>query len=373
VRLLFVVSEDWYFVSHRLHLAVAAINEGHEVALLARMTNHREVIEQAGIKVFDWSINRQSHNPLKELRAFVEVVNTHRRYKPNISHSVAMKPVLYSAFSGMLTGVPSRVCAFGGLGFIFTDKNKQSGFLKSILLFVLRFALRGKRTRLILQNPDDQNILLQKKVIDKSKIRMIRGAGVDTTEYTPVKQIEGVPLVVLPARMLWDKGVGDFVECAKQLTKLGAKFRFALVGDPDPCNPNSVSEDQLKHWVSEGVLEWWGRCEDMPSVYKQTSIVCLPSTYGEGLPKALLEAASSSIPIVTYDVPGCREIVIDGKNGFLVPPKDIAALTNSINMLLNDGDMRKRFGNYGRDMVINEFSQERVVEETLDVWTEVLS
>lgn len=371
--MLFVVSEDWYFVSHRLHLAQAAIRDGYRVALLTRSSRHRDLIESSGIELIEWPLERRSRNPLKELRALWSVVAAIRRFRPDIVHSVAMKPVLYSALACRLTGVRARVAALGGLGFIFSSRRAVARALRPAFVLALRFALGGKRSRIILQNPDDRASLLSARAVGEENIRLIRGAGVDTLLFSPGEERDGDPLVVLPARMLWDKGVADFVSCARAARARGIGARFALVGEPDPHNPECVPVAQLERWAAEGVVEWWGRRDDMPVVLSQAAIVCLPSSYGEGLPKSLLEAASCGRPIVTYDMPGCREVVVDGVNGYLVRARDEQALLAALTRLLADGALRRRFGEAGRELVLREFSQERVAQETARVWEEVLA
>lgn len=350
---------------------MAAIDEGYQVALLSRFSSHRNIIKDSGIKVFDWSLNRGSKNLLLELRAVLEVVSAIKQFQPNLLHAVAIKPVLYSAIASSITGVKSRVFALGGLGFIFSSQKSFARFVKPLLVIAFRVLLGGKKSCLILQNPEDRSVFLSAKVMHPDKIRLISGAGVDTNFFLPKSLPEGIPLVVLPARMLWDKGVGEFVDVARVLNVWGINARFALVGTTDPHNPESVPDEQLNHWVEEGVIEWWGWREDMSEVYRQATIVCLP-TYREGLPKSLLEAASCGRPIVAYDVPGCREIVLDGKNGFLVPFKDGQALHKIIRKLLEDSKLCSRMGKLGRELVVKKFSQERIAEETKLVWKEVL-
>jgi glycosyltransferase involved in cell wall biosynthesis len=371
-RLLFVVTEDWTFVSHRFHLAIAAIEKGYHVGLLSKFTRHRDIIKNAGVQVFDWSLNRGSINPLLEMRSVLEVVSAIKNFQPNLLHAVAIKPVVYSAIACRYTGVDSRVFALGGLGFIFSSRKRFVQLLRSLLVFVFRILLSGQQSCLILQNPDDRSVLLSAGVMDADQIRLIRGAGVDTSYFLPQSVPEGTPLVVLPARMLWDKGVLEFVEVARTLNGKGVNARFALVGPPDPHNPESVPKKQLDQWVKEGDIEWWGHRYDMRNVYRQATIVCLPS-YREGLPKSLLEAASCSRPIVTYDVPGCREIVSNGVNGILVPFKDQKTLLMAIEKLLGDSELCSHMGKAGRELAEKEFSQEKVAAETIKVWEEVMN
>ena len=320
-------------MSHRLHLARSAVAHGYRVAVLCRATGYRDRIEDAGFEVFDWRLSRGSLNPRQELRALLGVLRALRQFRPELVHVVALKPSIYVALANSLERVGSIVYALGGLGFVFTSRRVLARSLRPILLLLFRWMFRRKSDRLILQNPDDQALLLAARVIDPKQVRLIRGAGVDTRVFSPrPKEDSGVPLVVLPARLLWDKGVGEFVEAARSLRQRGVSARFILVGEPDPHNPECVPEDQVESWVNEGVVEAWGNREDMPDVLNRASIICLPS-YREGLPKALLEAASCAKPIVTFDVPGCREVVVEGLNGFLVPPRDVLGLIGALQSL----------------------------------------
>ena len=372
-RLLFIVSEDWYFVSHRLYLGEAARKQGYQVGVLTRISKHRSRIESAGVRVFDWNLNRRSRNPLAELRAVRELVAALREFQPDLIHAVALKPVLYSSLAARLVGVQRRVFAMGGLGFVFASDQLSARLLRPIVVAALRLAFAGTRTQLILQNANDLQLLTAAKVAGATQIRLICGAGVDTQAFRPEPERNGPPLIVLPARMLWAKGIAEFVSCAIEAKRRGLNARFALVGEPDSHNPQCVPEAQLKQWSDAGIVEWWGRRDDMPAVFAEAHIVCLPSSYGEGLPKALLEAASCGRPIVTYDVPGCREVVEHGKNGLLVPLKDTERLVEAIIELVNDPALRKRMGAAGRHKVLAAFSQEQIFDDTLRVWQEVLA
>ena len=371
-RLLFVVTEDWYFVSHRLYMATVAVKAGYKVALLSKTSKYQELIEESGIEVINWSLNRRSRNLISEFKAFREISEVIDRFKPDIVHSVALKPILYTALQLKRKNTYANIYALGGLGFVFSSSKLKAQILRFLLVVILRWILGGERVRVILQNPDDFNLLLRLKVITNDKTRLIRGVGVDTSLFSPSLKLHDKPIVLLPARILWDKGIADFVEIANRMKSYEVNVRFVLVGDPDPHNPESVSILQLEEWLEKGVVEWWGHKEEMQNIYQQATIVCLPS-YREGLPKSLLEAASCALPIVTYDVPGCREVVIDGINGFLVPLKDEHALLNAIKKLLDDASLCDKFGQAGRELVIREFSQQKIASETKKIWEEVLS
>jgi glycosyltransferase involved in cell wall biosynthesis len=370
-RLLFVVSEDWYFVSHRLNLARAAIRAGYEVGLITRVSSQRDIIESTGITVIDWNIIRRSGHPWQEIKSLVDLWQGIRFFQPDLVHAVAVKPVVYAALACRFSGVKARVAALGGLGFIFSSSKKSARFLRPLIVSLFRFALAGKKSLLILQNPDDSTLLLSAGVVSKKQIRLIRGAGVDIEAFAPAQAPRKNQMIILPARMLWDKGVGEFVEAARHIRAQRTDVRFVLVGTFDEQNPESVPFEQLSKWNEEGVVEWWGRMDNMPEVYRQSSIVCLPS-YREGLPKSLLEAASCGLPIVTYDVPGCREVVQDKVNGFLVPLRDTQRMVESLLELIDNPDVCARMGMAGREMVVKEFSQEMIADQTMKVWEEIL-
>lgn len=370
-KLLFVVTEDWYFVSHRLPLAVAAIAAGMEVSIATNVSSHAEVIRQAGIKLYPWKLNRGSTGLLAEFKALCGLLKIYWQVRPDIVHQVAIKPVLYGSLLAKLLRIPRVVNALGGMGAIFSDTSGKRGRLRAVVLAGFRSLLNRRGSLLILQNPDDCELMVNGAAIARENIRLIRGAGVDVRVFDVVPEPEGTPLVVLPARMLTDKGVVEFVEAARLLKAQGVQARFALVGGTDECNPASVPPARLKDWVDSGTVEWHGRRDDMPAVYRSATLVCLPS-YREGLPKSLLEAAACGRAIVATDVPGCREIVRHGENGLLVEVRDVAALAKAMATLLSDTATRQAMGAAGRQMVLQEFSEEKVVADTLEIYQELM-
>jgi glycosyltransferase involved in cell wall biosynthesis len=370
-KLLFVITEDWYFVSHRLPLALGALRAGMDVAIATNVGSHAELIRQAGITLYPWSLERGSTGIFAELKALYALFKIYRQARPDIVHQVAIKPVLYGSLAAKLTGVTKVVNALGGMGFLFSEGSGSRRGLRALVLTGFRWLLSGPKHLLILQNPEDRELLVRAAGIDERNIRIIRGAGVDVNVFGLAPEPEGVPLVVLPARMLADKGVHEFVEAACLLRAQGIQARFALVGGMDECNPACVPAHQLKQWVDQGDVEWFGRRDDMPAIYASAALVCLPS-YREGLPKSLLEAASCGRAIVATDVPGCREIVRDGENGLLVPARDAGALALAIAKLLQSPALRTQMGARGRAMVLASFSEQIVVEETLHIYQTLL-
>lgn len=371
-KLLFLVTEDWYFCSHRLSLAVAAKNAGYDVVVVTRVNKYGEKIKQSGLRLIrlkHWK--RSSANPIRELGALVELWGIYRREMPDLVHHVALKPVVYGSIAANLSSVRAVVNALGGLGFIFSSSKRKARILKPLVIAVFRKLLTRSRGRVIVQNHDDMELLLSNRIVNAETIRLIRSAGVSLGDYQTTKHAMSPPVVVLASRMLWDKGVGVFVEAAESLRSRGVLARFVLVGEPDTENPGSISREQLVKWGDSGAVEWWGYRDDIPAVLHQSQIVCLPTYYGEGIPKILIEAMASAKPIVTTDMPGCRELVIDSRNGILIPPRDPDALANALEPLIADQELCTVMGKIGRELAEKEFSSERVLTETLSVYAEL--
>jgi len=362
-KLLYFVTEDWYFCSHRLDLAIAAKKHGYDVSVITRINKHHKIISDAGINVFPIDIRRRGKNPISEVKTIINLIRIFIKEKPDILHNVAIKPVIYGTLATKITRIPYTVNALAGMGWLFSSPTILAKLLRQLLCVLYRFLL--KSTQIIVQNNDDEKILAK---LDLTNIHVIRGAGVDTEVYTYSPEEKANPLVILPSRLLWDKGVGVFVEAARLLKIKNVNARFALVGISDPDNPSNISAAQIQQWSDEGAVEIWGYRNDMPDVYRQSHIVCLPTVYGEGVPKSLIEAASCGRPIVTTDAPGCRDIVQNGVNGILIPGKDISALSLALQKLIENPELREEMGQKARELVLNNFTQEQVIMETLSLY-----
>jgi len=371
-RLLFLISEDWFFCSHRLPLAIAAREAGFHVTVATRVGKDAERIRAAGLELIPLHWSRRSTHPLRELAALREVIGVFRKVRPHIVHQVAIKPVLYGSVAARVTRVPIIINAVAGLGYVFASQDLKARMLRPILRAAFHLLLDRHNARLILQNRDDAEQFTRERIVDRSRVTLIRGSGVDPSRFTVVLEPEGPPLVVLPARMLRDKGVEEFVAAARTLLRDGIRARFALVGSPDPENLACIPETQLTEWQAEGVIEYWGWCNDMIPVFQQAHVVCLPS-YREGLPKALIEAAACGRAIVTTDVPGCREVVTDGDNGLLVPARDADSLTRALRRLIEDAALRQAMGRRGRERAEQEFSMSRVIAETFALYRSAMN
>lgn len=366
-KLLFFVTEDWFFCSHRLPLAVAAREAGYEVAVVTQVDRHGELIESRGLRLIPIRLDRRGTNPIHDLALIARLYRIYRRERPDIVHQVAMKPVLYGSLAARLARVPAVVNALAGMGFLFSSRSARARLLQPIVRLAFRLLLGGGNTRVILQNPDDVRLLTRASRLDPERVHLIRGSGVDLELFHPEPEPPGSPVVMLPSRLLRDKGVVEFVNAARILREAGSEARFVLVGKPDPGNPAAVPQRQLERWIAEGVVEWWGHREQMAATLAQSHIVCLPS-YREGLPKVLLEAAACGRPIVTTDAPGCREVVREGENGLLVAIEESEGLARALGRLIADPATRARYGRAGRALAEACFGIERITVETLKVW-----
>jgi len=362
VKVLLFANTDWYLYNFRLPLARALREAGHSVILLSPPGAHAVQLRQAG---FDWQpfdLRRNRLNPLAEIFTLWQLIQRYRQLRPDVVHHFTIKPVLYGSLAARFSG--ARVInAITGLGHVFTGKNR---LLRLAAIRLYRLALND--TTVIFQNEEDRDLFLRLRLTSFPQTRLIPGSGVDLARFSPLPLPAGdAPLVVLPGRLLKAKGVQEFVGAAQRLRGSHSRARFALVGETDFANPDSISPAALDAWQKDGAVEVWGWRENMREVYAQASIVCLPS-YREGLSRTLLEAAACARPIVTSDAPGCREIVRPGENGLLAPVGDTAALTAALDELLTHPETWQPLGQAGRRRVAENFSLEKILAQTLEVY-----
>lgn len=370
--LLYVENRAQYVLSHRHPWLVGAREAGFDVHVTTLTAGDGSWIEDLGFPYHQISDKRRSNNPFSEFQLITRLVALYWKLQPDIVHHITLRSILYGGLASLLVREPDIINGVTGLGYLFTDDDPKTRALQKSVLWTLWILRKGRSQTYLFQNPDDSCLFRRNRIADASNSVLIRGSGVDTKEFDQTPEPSGSPVILFPARMLWHKGVQEFVDAAQILKGRGYDARFAMVGDTDADNPAGVSADQLKEWESQEVIEWWGYQESMPDVFDQSHIVCLPSKYREGVPKALIEAASCGRPIVTTDMPGCREIVQDGENGILVPPDDARAVANAIGRLLKSEDLRTKMGRQGRSLVQKEFSVKRVVEQTMEVYRDVL-
>lgn len=365
MKVLLFANTDWYLYNYRLPLAQALVEQGDEVVLVSPKGRYADLLQALGFRWIEMPLTRRGFHPLGEILVLLRLANLYRHERPDIVHHFTVKCVLYGSLIGHVWKRSCIINSITGLGYVFTQGRGARRWLRPWVKILYRLLLRG--TWAIFQNPEDRAFFLENQLVEPGRTSLIYGSGVDLRRFTPRPWPKGIPLVVLPARLLWDKGVGEFVEAARQLRSTGVLARFVLVGDSDEQNPAAIPKEQLQRWVKEGVIEWWGWRDDMETIYAQTAVVCLPS-YREGLSRTLLEAAACGRPVVTTDVPGCREAVRHGESGLLIAARDPAALAQAIAYLLNNPAIAREMGSRGREIVEREFASEVVVSQTLAVY-----
>jgi glycosyltransferase involved in cell wall biosynthesis len=369
--LMFVVNVDWFFLSHRLPIALEAQRQGYQVHIATGLTDKLDELQRHGLVVHPLGLDRSSAGLGNAWRTMIELWNVFRAVRPDVVHLVTIKPVLLGGLVARLVRVPAVVVAMSGLGFVFMARGATAAVRRWLVGALYRVALGHHNLKVIFQNPDDRASLAKLAHLPDSKVEMIRGSGVDLTQYGHTPLPLGVPVVLLAARLLADKGVREFVEAAWLLKQKGVSARFCLVGSVDPANPASLTDAELRQWANEGVVELWGPRSDMPEVLRAAHLVVLPS-YREGLPKVLLEAAACGRAVVTTDVPGCSDAIDPGVTGVLVPVRNAAALADAIEGLINDPLLCQAMGNAGRVLAERAFDVRQVVVAHLRIYQELI-
>lgn len=372
MKILFLTTEDSTFWSHRLALARAAKEAGAEVVIMTHLGDFCPQLEKEGFRIIPWKISRRSLNPFRELHSLLQVIKVYYDEEPDIAHHVALKPIAYGGVAARICRRVPSVNSITGLGPIFIHSRPLFRALRRVMTTILRWVFGASNCHVVFQNHDDRGFIVAQGIVTEEKTIVVPGFGVDTENFAPLPEPDGVPIVMLPARMLWEKGIKEFVEAAAGLRERAVPVRMVLVGAPDPNNPGCIAEAQLKQWEESGAIEWWGKRTQMPTILGQAQVVCLPS-YREGMPKVLMEAAACARPIVTTEAPGCSLVVRHGENGFLVPVKDSEALSRAITDLLNNKGLRRKMGAAGRARALEEFSENRIAHQILDVYQALLN
>jgi|GEM_PF-14423 len=367
-RLLFVIANPAFFLSHRLPLAEAARDAGYDVHVATMKGASVADIVARGFTHHLVPMSRTGRNPIEDIVTLYALWRVMRRVRPDVVHLVTIKSVLYGGIAARLARVPGRIAAIAGLGFVFTRRAHGLDLLRTAVTVLYRLALGGRGSRVIFQNDDDRAVLSDAKVVRAEQTVLIRGSGVDLSAYQPRPEPSGFPIVVsMAARLLRDKGVHEFVAAARLLHARGLPVEFRLAGSIDPPNPASLTEAELAAWRREGVVTLLGERDDIAEVYGASHIVVLPS-YREGLPRALVEAAACARPVVTSDTPGCRDAIEPDVTGLLVPVRDAQALADAIASLADNADLRARMGAAGRSLAEREFGIDRIAAQHLDLY-----
>lgn len=371
-KILYIVNCPAFFISHRRELAREAKKKGAIVSVATPEKKGSDEINKE-FKYYDLNISRNRINIFTELVTLYLTIRLLRRLQPDLVHLVTLKSILHGGLAARIAKTQNIVFAATGLGFVFTSRKIYTRILSQVLTFFLRIAMNVRNPISIFQNPDDRSLFVKKGLVKEVNTRIIKGSGVDISKFKAADNNSGgVIVILLAARMLWSKGVGDYVAAIRTIKETGKMYRFLIAGGIDTENPDSIPIKIIKKWVDEQELEWLGHVTDMNKLLETTDIFCLPTTYGEGVPKSLIEAAACGKPIITTDVPGCREIVAHGENGILVEPGNINDIAKAIIYLAENAAIRKQMGRTGRYIVEAEFSSSKVIQETLSAYNELL-
>jgi len=376
VKYVLFANTDWYLYNFRLSTALELVSQGHEVVMLSPPGDFGPRFAALGLRWRTLDMDRASLNPLREamtLRALVAILKSER---PDLLHSFTVKCAVYGALASRIVGVPAIVNAVAGMGYVFTNNGLKARTLRPVVKLLMRLTLAAGNSRLVLQNPDDAEAFSGSGMVPPSQIRLIRSSGVDISRFFPLTDRPAAQRlrVLLAARLLWEKGVGEFVEASRLSRQAGRDIEFVLAGMPDPGNPRSVPLGDVERWVGDGLVTWLGHVEDMPELMRRVDVMALPSYYREGVPKSLIEGAASRLALVTTNLPGCREVVGEhGVDGLHVRPRDARDLLVQLTTLDEDRQLLGRLAESARRKALEVFDERRVIQETLDVYDELLA
>lgn len=377
IKLMFIVNVDWFFMSHRLPIALEALSKGYDVHLATTVTDKKEELEKLGITVHPILIGESKGGIFQFISSFFEIISVLKKVRPNLVHLVTIKPVLLGGIATRLTKVEAVVAAISGLGSVFSARGLLASIRRGIIGGIYKEALKHKNLKVIFQNENDKAILKKLTGLSKKQTHMIPGSGVNLDLFNSEAIADDEMKFIFAGRLLYEKGVGEFIEAAQSIlaeaTAKKQKVKFILVGAPYPNNPSSVKLEEIKEWEKSGIVEYWGVRQDMPEVLRQVYAVVLPSYYGEGLPKILIEAAASGRAVITTDHPGCRDAIINNVTGLLVKTRDADDLSNAMRKLIDSPEQTKEMGLAGRKMAEQNFAIESVTNEHLKIYEELLS
>jgi glycosyltransferase involved in cell wall biosynthesis len=375
-KVLMVAHWDWVLYNFRLPLARALREKGFEVIFVCPYGEYVPKLKEEGFCWVHWAVVRRSLNPVPELIATLHLASIYQREQPQIVHHFTIKPNFYGSIAALLARRDKVINTFTGLGFLFSEHPLAIG-LRSSVLPLAKLAFRASKGWSVFQNRQDLETCLRLRLVLPERVVVIDGSGVDARKFhpnhdSPPDNHEHPTVVLMAARLLWDKGVREFVEAARVLKARGLQVEFWLAGKPDNGNPMCVPEEFLKKWQGEGLINWIGHRDDMPNLLQQVDIAVLPS-YHEGVPRFLLEAAACGLPLVATDIEGCRVVVRDGVNGFLVPVKDPYALADAIETLIKKPELRRQMGIASRKIVEAEFDERIILNKWLALYDRVLN
>lgn len=366
-------NSDWYLYNFRMSTMVALRKKGYEVLLLSPDGPYAQRLVHSGFRHMAVPLVRRSLNPLCEIYLLAWLWRLFRRERPTVVHGFTIKCAIYACLVARLARVPRSIAAIAGLGHVYSDQSLRSRMLCWLVGRLMACSFRGEQSTVVVQNDDDANELLGARIVPPSKMRVIRGSGVDVRRFSAPRGrvTRPRPLKVLFAsRLLWSKGLGEYAEASLILRRSGVRMQCFLAGSVDPENPASCKEADIRRWEEQGALRWLGHQADMPALLADMDVMVLPSYYREGVPRCLLEAAASGLAIITTNMPGCRDVVsCPGHNGLVIPPRHAEALARSLAALDADRLLCLRLGRNARRHVARNFDERSVVAQTLALYT----
>ncbi|AAZ18529.1 probable glycosyl transferase, group 1 [Psychrobacter arcticus 273-4] len=368
MKILYIVNEPWFFLSHRLPIALAAKEQGHTVHVATRDGKAVKEITDMGFIHHDIPLSRSGSSIPNELNSLFAIWKLLTQVKPDVLHLVTIKPVVYGGIAARFTVVPKVVAAVSGLGTLFLATGFKAQLKRKLGTWLYHFALSSNKTTVIFQNPDDKRMFIDLKAVKPEQTVLIRGSGIDLSAFSFFPEnLTDKPVVTFAARLLFDKGLTEYIEAIKLLNNKGIAASYQIVGDLDPGNLTSAKNRDIELWKSIPNLSIRGYQKDMAAVFRHSNLVVLPS-YREGLPKVLIEAAACGRAVITTDVPGCRDAIEANETGLLVAVKSPNELADAIEKLVTDTILRVRMGTAGRQLAENAFSIEQVVDQHLSIY-----
>ncbi|SNT69275.1 glycosyltransferase family 4 protein [Psychrobacter sp. LV10R520-6] len=368
MKILYIVNEPWFFLSHRLPIALAAKEQGHTVQVATRDGKAVTEITDMGFIHHKIPLSRSGSSLLSEAMSLLAIWKLLTQVKPDVLHLVTIKPVLYGGIAARFVSVKKVVAAVSGLGTLFLAEGVKAQLKRKLGTWLYRLALRTKKTTVIFQNPDDKKMFIDLKAVKPEQTVLIRGSGIDLSAFRFFPEnLTDKPVVTFAARLLFDKGLTEYIEAIKLLNNKGIAASYQIVGDLDPGNLTSAKNTDIERWQSIPNLTIMGYQKDMAAVFRQSNLVVLPS-YREGLPKVLIEAAACGRAVITTDVPGCRDAIEANETGLLVAVKSPNELADAIEKLVTDTALRVRMGTAGRQLAESAFSIEQVVDQHLSIY-----
>jgi glycosyltransferase involved in cell wall biosynthesis len=371
-KIILVANTDWYLYNFRASLMNELRLQGSEVVLVSPSGEFCTNFQEWGIRWIPWDVGRKTLSPIQEMSAISGLMRIYHQERPDLVHHHTIKPVLYGTIAARMNGIPAVINAVTGRGYVFLGEDRRARLLRFLIKPLYRLFMRSSSVGMIFENQTDREFFVKHQLVNYDQTWLVESVGVDPERFQPQPEPEGEVVILLPARMLWDKGIGVLVEAARLLKKWGIPVRVVLAGPLDPGNPSAIPEETIHSWQAEGIVEWLGWQKDMENIYAQSHIVTLPS-FHEGVPTVLIEAAACGRPLVATDIPGCRAVIKPEENGLLVPPRDAQALANALRRLTNSPELRQRMGMAAHQRVLEKFTDQQVNRATIEIYHQLLA